>query len=202
MILHRRGFFSFLSLLILSCASATRVWPPKGINCNGSSQCSRWFNTVNSEQLISSFNHTIWTRIRDDAYFFRHDQIICAKNAHWAIGGICLFLMGNIPIEGISGLVLKRRINDLAYHGCRYCGSVPVSGNNDPTKAGRLTSNYVFHPECDGLCTPGENLLDVEVPISSIVSNQTITQQSPRPTRDAALNSPDRRPGPHAQGTK
>lgn len=188
--LHGRGFFLFRSLLTLSCASARRVFPPKGINCNGSSQCSRWFNTINSEHLVSSFNHTIWTQISDNAYFFRHDQIICAKNAHWAVGGICLFFEGNVPIKGVSGLVLKKRINDLAYHGCRYCGSVPVSGDNDPNKAGRLTSNYVFQPTCDGLCTPAENLLEVEVPGNSIVSNQTSPQQSARPTGDASLNGP------------
>ena len=151
---------------------------PQGINCRGSSQCSPLFNTVHSKHLIFAFNYTIWKRISDYAYFFEDQQIACAKNSHWAIGGICLFVQGNITSDGISGHVLKDRISDLAYHGCDYCGSVPISGDNDPTTAGLLTANYVRNPICDGLCTLGEIHYGVVEPTTSVVPNQTSSTRS------------------------
>ena len=151
---------------------------PQGINCRGSSQCSSLFNTVRSDNLIFAFNYTIWKRISDDAYFFEDQQIACAKNAGWAVGGICLFVQGNITSQGIKGHVLKDRISDLAYHGCEYCGSVPISGDNDPDKAGLLTANYVVHPICNGICFFGEIIRQAGEPSTSVFLNQTSSTRS------------------------
>ena len=154
-----------LVLGLMRCSTAL------GINCQGSSQCSPFYNTINTDNLISRFNRTIWTTIRDDARFSKDRQIACAKNAHWAVGGICLFLQGHIPIAGIPGTILKYRISDLLYHGCRYCGSVPISGDNNATKAGFLTSNYVVDPWCDGLCDVGNTFSTVTaIPTSTPIS--------------------------------
>ena len=187
MILYRPTITVYVLLVLFKGATADRPNPdtgstsatrPQGINCRGSSQCSRLFNTVNSDHLIFAFNYTIWKRISDYAYFFEHQQIACAKNAGWAIGGICLFVQGNVTSEGISGHVLKDRISDLAYHGCKYCGSVPISGDNDPYKAGLLTANYVEHPICDGICSLGEMHYGVVEPPTSVALNQTASTRS------------------------
>ena len=68
-----------------------------------------------------------------------------------AADGFCLFLQGNVPRAGVSGSLVKERLNDLIVHGCSDCGSVPLSGNNNPDEMGVLTSNYVTVAERDGL---------------------------------------------------
>lgn len=161
------------SALVSSRFGAASGQPPLGINCQGSSQCDRLFNTVDSDNLIALMNYTIWYGISDEAVFHERRQIACGRNADWAVGGICLFFQGSIPQEGISGAVLKARISDLTYHGCRYCGSVPVSGDNNPGKAGILTSNYVLVPVCDGLCYPGEALNVTASSPTSAIPNDT-----------------------------
>ena len=150
--------------------------PQNGINCLGSSQCSRVFNTINSKNLIAKFNWTVWNRVDDAAIFYKHRQIACGKNADWLVGGVCLFLQGNVSENGVSGAVLKARMSDLAYHGCRFCGSVPVSGDNDPRSAGVLTANYVHYPVCDGLCFPGK-IVDDTPTLTSSTSNHTTSQR-------------------------
>ena len=192
MILYRPTITLYVLLVFFKGATAERSDPEggtnsgpgrQGINCRGSSQCSRLFNTVGSEHLIFAFNYTIWNRISDYAYFFKSQQIACAKNANWAVGGICLFVQGNVTSQGISGRILKERISDLAYHGCNYCGSVPISGDNNPDKAGLLTANYVAHPICNGICFHGEMHYDTaESPTlesTSAVLNQTLSTRSP-----------------------
>ena len=68
---------------------------------------------------------------------------------------MCLFLQGDLPIGtvNVNGSVIKARISDLKNHGCKSCGSVPLSGNNDPRAAGILTANYVQDTQgCNGVC--------------------------------------------------
>lgn len=38
------------------------------------------------------------------------------------------------------------------FHGCKYCGSVPINDDNDPKKKGILTINLVNQKGCQGLC--------------------------------------------------
>ena len=162
--------------------------PPNGINCLGSSQCSRLFNTISSTNLIAHFNWTVWHRVNDTASFYKHRQIACGKNASWLVGGVCLFLQGNVSDNGISGSTLKARISDLSYHGCKYCGSVPVSGDNDPRSAGLLTANYVRYPVCDGLCFPGE-MVEATPTFTSNTSNSTTSQRNVSSSSTAASAS-------------
>ncbi|KAL8996976.1 MAG: hypothetical protein Q9169_003627 [Polycauliona sp. 2 TL-2023] len=150
----------------------------KGINCKGSSQCS--FTTVNSPNILREFNSTLWiahgTRpdalprlpgsrpvppktnldnnpLPDYELFFKGEHIICARNLHWLVGSICVFLQGdNVPVTGVPGFVIKRLVYDLVYHNCKFCGSVPVSGDNEPETSGVLTSNYVMDEGCHGVC--------------------------------------------------
>ncbi|KAI4207181.1 MAG: hypothetical protein LQ346_000675, partial [Caloplaca aetnensis] len=69
------------------------------------------------------------------------------------LGSICLFLQGAaVPAAGVPGFVVKARLRDLLRHGCLFCGSVPVSGDNRRAAAGVLTSNYVLGKGCQGVC--------------------------------------------------
>ena len=69
-----------------------------------------------------------------------------------AAAKICMSLSGNYPPEGVSGLTLATRVGELNSHGCWYCGSVPLSGNNNPKDMGTLKINIASPPYCDGVC--------------------------------------------------
>ncbi|KAL8802699.1 MAG: hypothetical protein Q9182_003657 [Xanthomendoza sp. 2 TL-2023] len=157
-----------LSPLTLSTTPLhTRNTPvPRGINCRGSSQCS--FTTNNTPNLLAEFNTTLTLGtgtspsskptlpngpIMDLELFFTGEHIICARNLHWLVGSICLFLQGDhIPPGGVPGFVIKRLVHQLSGHGCLFCGSVPVSEDNEPYRLGVLTSNYVVDEGCQGVC--------------------------------------------------
>ena len=141
----------FLGFLFLNVANVCAL----GINCRGSSQCNKFFSTLKTKNLINLLNETMWASVSDEAYFYQEENIMCDKNANWAVGGFCLFLQGNTPLSGVNGSVLKSAISYLAAHGCHTCGSVPIGPNNDPSIAGWLTVNYVRYPSCLGLCIKG-----------------------------------------------
>ncbi|KAL9016863.1 MAG: hypothetical protein Q9185_005813 [Variospora sp. 1 TL-2023] len=138
--------------------------PARGINCLGSSQCS--FTTVNSGNILLEFNRTASSSpppssltlnflpgppLPPRALYRNGEHILCAENA--LVGSICVFLQGAaVPATGVPGFVVRRRVQDLLDHGCKFCGSVPVSGDNRPAAAGVLTSNYVRRKGCQGVC--------------------------------------------------
>ncbi|KAI4104148.1 MAG: hypothetical protein LQ339_004001 [Xanthoria mediterranea] len=141
-----------------------------GINCQGSSQCS--FTTVNSPNILAEFNATLITAhgrtptsrpvlpayapnttLPDLELFFEGEHIICARNLSWLVGSICVFLQGEkVPADGVPGFVIKRLVHKLVRHGCKFCGSVPVSEDNNPYRLGILTSNFVTDKGCHGVC--------------------------------------------------
>ena len=140
--------FSFLSSVI-----------GLGINCRGSGFCPSIL-----EDLITDFSDAILhgnstivgggPMNDSDIYYDGYPQdITCDK--HYTV---CLFMQGNVPVGGVNGSVIKARITDLRNHGCKVCGSVPLSGDNDPDKMGILTSNMVNQGSCDGVCQGFDNL--------------------------------------------
>lgn len=78
------------------------------------------------------------------------EQIACMSNG--LFGDICLFPEGNVPGKGVVAAVVLKRLYDMLEHGCKTCGSVPLSGDNDPAKMGILTANYVFNGSCPSVC--------------------------------------------------
>ena len=54
--------------------------------------------------------------------------------------------------SGVNGAFIKHKLQELYGHGCHVCGSVPLSGDNDPASQGILTVNYVGGVVCKGLC--------------------------------------------------
>ena len=132
-----------------------------GINCRGSIVCSDTQSRLRPENnLIGSFYSAIHT---GNSYFIRGGPIspkyiyhpgehIACEVSIFGSGGICVFVQGNIPAEGVNGQLIVTRLRELVEHGCNECGSVPLSGDNDPDKMGLLTVNYVSTATCNGVC--------------------------------------------------
>ncbi|KAA6415501.1 MAG: hypothetical protein FRX48_00216 [Lasallia pustulata] len=151
-----------IALLLSACSPVTAAL---GINCRGHVPfCNPAYAGLPvSVDLISSFwdalsvgNSTVVPGgpIADTSVYHGPyadpRQIAC--RALDGGTGICLFLQGNVPAAGVDGSVVKARVADLNNHGCWYCGSVPLSGNNHPEEMGILTSNYVRNALCNGVC--------------------------------------------------
>ena len=154
---------NLFAILILASGFIGRI-AALGINCQGSSFCKTYFNGLDyNENVISEF----WTILNagrsprmTEGGPIRPTAIYKAGNPPWIAcqplpkgGAICLFLQGNVPPEGVTGKVLQDRIGDLVNHGCSICGSVPLSGDNDPDKMGIMTANFIKSGNfCNGLC--------------------------------------------------
>lgn len=163
---NRMPVFKLSSLaVVLLCTSSFPCTVALGINCRGHVPfCNPAYAGIPvSVDLISSF----WDALNvgnstavpggpiADASIFHGQHAdprhIACRTLNGGTG-ICLFLQGNVPAAGVNGSVVKARIADLNNHGCWFCGSVPLSGNNDPAETGILTSNYVLHAGCNGVC--------------------------------------------------
>lgn len=88
----------------------------------------------------------------DPKYIYHSGEHIACEDSVFGRGGLCLFTQGNVPAEGVSGQLIVTRLRELLDHGCTECGSVPLSGDNDPNKMGLLTVNYVSRANCNGVC--------------------------------------------------
>lgn len=88
--------------------------------------------------------------INVDRFYLPGEQIACVKAQSG--GGICLFTEGNVRSKGIKGDVICPLLDELVKHGCANCGSIPLSGDNNPEKSGILTANYMARPSCLGWC--------------------------------------------------
>lgn len=137
-----------------------------GINCRGSSYCRAWFlgNNFYKENLISEFLNALTTGkstnvpggpMGDDVVYDDPQgdlgHLACRIVGPGGPGseGICLFMQN---AGSVNGSVIKARVADLVSHGCRLCGSVPLSGDNHPGESGILTVNYVSSGACHGVC--------------------------------------------------
>ena len=153
-------FFPSLILLLSLLPSTSSL----GINCRGSFECadSQFTHFDPSYNLFAGFYEAL---SHGDSYWVRGgpapkrcrwaggDRIICSPSAFRVRkGGVCLFAQGNVSAGGIGTETILRRIDDLYDHGCEVCGSVPISGDNDPDKMGILTSNYISDTSCIGVC--------------------------------------------------
>ena len=130
---------------------------PLGINCRGSFFCG-W--TRHDGPVIEAFYSAIVLGsqanmlggpvLNNTVYYAGGDpfDIACIKSK-----SICLFLEGNVPVTGVNGSTIKKRLGELRDHGCRVCGSVPLSGDNNPRRMGILVANFVTRGACDGVCT-------------------------------------------------
>ena len=126
-----------------------------GINCQGSILCGY---KNKGEMVLDTFYDAMTSGsqsfipggpLEDERVYYngQPQDVAC-----WEDLKVCLFLQGNIPSTGMNGSTIKLRLNELRLHGCRICGSVPISGNNDPYNSGYLTSNFVTSGSCNGIC--------------------------------------------------
>lgn len=153
---------NLFSILVLASGLIGQV-VALGINCQGSSFCMSYYSGLYYENVISEFwtilNAGLSPRMKEGGPI-SDTALYKAGNPPWIAcqplpkgGAICLFLHGKVPAIGVTGKRLKDRIGDLVNHGCGVCGSVPLSGDNDPDKMGVLTANFVSSGIfCDGLC--------------------------------------------------
>lgn len=141
----------FLDLVFFSIIEAL------GINCRGSIVCTQSFDTVSklSQAVVhgTAGAYCPGGPISDLILWKTGRHIACISYPSGA-GSICLFMQGNVPAWGIPGNVIKERLRDLVKHGCTSCGSVPLSGDNEPDELGILTVNFVAQPQCRGVCYP------------------------------------------------
>ena len=154
---------NLFAILVLASGFIGRI-AALGINCQGSSFCKTYFNGMDyRENVISEFWEILNAGPSEhmkEGGPIREDALYKAGNPPWLAcqplpkgGAICLFLQGNVPAGGVTGKTLQDRIGDLVNHGCSICGSVPISGNNDPDEMGFMTANFVKSGIfCNGLC--------------------------------------------------
>lgn len=158
--------FCILSIMILLLLSL--FFPSAlalGINCRGSAYCQYGPSSL-TPNIISLFvalaNNTTTIclsppfdcgPIHDTDNYAPGAHILCLPQGY-VLGGICAFTQGSVSAAGTNGKLIKQKLSELRVHGCIFCGSVPLSGNNDPNTEGILTLNYVASQTCMGVCPP------------------------------------------------
>lgn len=153
----RSLLFSVLLSLLTLLPSALTL----GINCRGDRQCDKHRNPGLSkdDDLMDEFyqalaNGASWQvpggPIDRSAIYQYGQDIACYPPA-----GVCVYTTGTVTrgMNTINGSVIVDRVGDLNYHGCWYCGSVPLSGDNKPQEMGILVVDYVGGKvPCNGVC--------------------------------------------------
>lgn len=162
------SLLSFFAVLIATVESlslnSTSLDGPLGINCRGSLLCPAYLEAFPPD-YIGTFVYIVNGSARycppsfscgplnDTEIYLPNDQIVCLPLGRSFLGGICAFTRGkNVPATGVDGALIKRKLQELSSHGCRVCGSVPLSGDNDSGREGILTVNYIGGVVCRGLC--------------------------------------------------
>lgn len=140
---------SFFVLIFVATSASTL-----GINCRGSKP--NCWSQSGFDDTLETFLH--FTRpggsLGDSDLYSPGSHIVCRPWGAVPVGGICAFAQGrNLSPTGINGTMIRLKLKELVEHGCRTCGTVPLSEDNNPAEAGVLTVNYVLHgPICNGLC--------------------------------------------------
>ncbi len=140
------------------------VGHPLGINCRGSALCPTFLEAFPPDYIGTLVELVDGTApycppdfscgpLNDTEIYLPNDHIVCLPLGRSFLGGICAFAQGsNVPATGVTGALVKRKLGELSDHGCRVCGSVPLSEDNDPHRLGILTVNYINGMACKGLC--------------------------------------------------
>ena len=155
---------SIISALKVNSILPTSLNSSLGINCRGSILCPTWMETSDYIGTFIKITHGnapfcppsfSCGPMNDTDIYLPNDDIVCLPLGRSFLGGICAFTQGRkVPATGIVGALIKRKLQELSGHGCRVCGSVPLSENNDPGSQGILTVNYIGGVVCRGLCPP------------------------------------------------
>jgi len=169
--MHTTLFFTAITLFVLPLTSSA-----EGINCHGSSPtCELFTPDPGFEGKITDRLMEYINQLPNDKVYPPGVNIICIPG-WWPQprigspsepglpgnpggidkipGGVCAFLQGGSPAK--TGWEVKYLMGALRDHGCKACGSVPVTWPGDNNiKNGMLTSNFVSNPKvggCKGVC--------------------------------------------------
>ncbi|KAA6416381.1 MAG: hypothetical protein FRX48_01101 [Lasallia pustulata] len=131
-----------------------------GINCRGDKMCvkSKNIGLDPHNDLIDEFYQALANGASavikggpiDPARIYNYGQdIACHQKS-----GICMYLEATVTrgMVSVNGSTIIARAGDLNSHGCWYCGSVPLSGDNKPEELGILVVNWVSEFTCIGVC--------------------------------------------------
>lgn len=157
------SYLQSLIVLPVSAVSNATTELGLGINCRGSAFCPSGFpvradyigimrEIVDGDAQCnprSSFN---CGPLNDTDSYDPGAHIVCLPLGKSFLGGICAFAQGNVGRSGVTGVQIKRKLQQLSLHGCRICGSVPLGNSNDPDERGILTVNFINGFACPGLC--------------------------------------------------
>lgn len=103
---------TFFALLAATQISTAASLAKRGINCEGSSQCSQGSGEVSRKLTgyIGQLSDTQWVN--------NGVQIACVREPHLGAddGAICAFMSGS---GGETGQVLKTLAQDIVDHGCK-----------------------------------------------------------------------------------
>lgn len=156
--------FPTIPALSINSSLSTLLGDSLGVNCRGSIICPAYleafppdyigtFIKITSGSITDCPPDFFCGPMNDTDIYLPNDHIVCLPIGRSFLGGICAFIQGNnLPTTGVDGALIKRKLQELRGHGCRVCGSVPLSGDNDPSKEGILTVNYIGGLACKGLC--------------------------------------------------
>jgi len=181
---------STMILLLLSLVFPTAL--ALGINCRGSTFCQRGPSFLDPDIIFvfDALAHGTTAicaspltcgPINDTDVYAPGAHILCLPQSSYYFGGIYAFAQGNVSAAGINGMVIKQKLTELRAHGCTICGSVPLSGNNDPDTEGILTVNHVARHVCVGVCPPTQysasfnGSSSISAGLNDIASNSTAT---------------------------
>ncbi|MCJ1298189.1 hypothetical protein MMC08_000978 [Hypocenomyce scalaris] len=156
---------TILSLILATLPLLPPALAALGINCRGDRQCQTSNNPGldKHNDLMDEFyqalaNGASWQvpggPIDPTATWQYGQDVAC-----YATAGVCMYTTGTVTRgqNGINGSVLIDRAGDLNSHGCWYCGSVPLSGDNNPEDfpVGYLVVDYVGPNTggCNGVCS-------------------------------------------------
>ena len=157
--------------------STSNVTSSLGINCRGSSLCPSDYLAADYIGIMLRIakglthcppeSHFDCGPMNDTDFYQAGAHIVCLPQGKSFLGGLCAFTQGIVvsdglalPISdataafGVTGALIKQKLEELSMHGCHICGSVPLGNGNDPRAAGILTVNYISGVACPGLCPP------------------------------------------------
>lgn len=140
--------------LIANLSNPVPEAPTIGINCNGSPFGCIGAGAANIMHVLRDYMSILTSSDR----YLAGQKIACKEHSvfPYVLGGyFCAFLEGNVAADGVDGATLLLKMEQMIEHGCRGCGAVPISADNDPEKLGTLVVNYVQTSECVGVCYYG-----------------------------------------------
>ena len=192
---HCRTFTFVLAIISIYFQLVVIPVQSLGINCRGSVLCpdGRFrFAYLNTLIQIAKGTNCISAPgfncgpINDTDIWAPGKHILCLPQ-QVSIGGLCVFTQGSVAPLGITGNLVERKLTELKQHGCRVCGSVPLSDDNNPNSAGELTVNWVSNGACWGMC-PSTHYYDTQIPGNhTLLSNSSINGALLSPTLRSSI---------------